>query len=264
MDLGLKGKVAIVTGGARGIGKATVEAYAKEGANVVIGDMIVDEAQAVAKSLSKGGVKAIAVKCDVSKKADADNLAAAALKEFGKIDILFNNAGFTLAKPFLDVDEKDIDRVLGVMVKGVILCTQAVLPHMMEKNYGKIINTCSIAGLEGQDMSHIYCAAKFGVLGLTEALAKDMAGYGINVNAVCPGFTATHFYDPVITVLGMSGTMDDAEAKSTIEGMFGPKSLFGGMLAPEDIAAAVLFLSSDVSKNMTGTYINVSGGARMP
>ena len=264
MDLGLKGKVAIVTGGARGIGKASVEAYAREGANVVIGDMIIDEAQAVAKSISKGGVKAIAVKCDVSKKTDANNLAAAALKEFGKIDILFNNAGFTVAKPFVDVEEKDIDRILGVMVKGVVLCTQAVLPHMMEKKYGKIINTCSIAGLEGQDSSHIYSAAKFGVLGLTESLAKDMAGYKINVNAVCPGFTRTHFYDPVITLMGMSTTMDDPEAKTTVEQMFGPKSLFGSMIAPEDIAAAVLFLSSDVSSNMTGTYINVSGGARMP
>ena len=262
MDLGLKGKVAIVTGGARGIGKATVEAYAREGANVVIGDMILDEAQGVAKSASKGAVKAIAVKCDVSKKTDANNLAAAALKEFGKIDILFNNAGFTVAKPFADVEEADIDRVLGVMVKGVILCTQAVLPHMMEKKYGKIINTCSIAGLEGQDSSHIYCAAKFGVLGLTEALAKDMAGYRINVNAVCPGFTLTRFYDPVLALMGMSP--DDSEAKATVEQMFGPKSLFGSMIAPKDISAAVLFLSSDVSSNMTGTYINVSGGARMP
>jgi 3-oxoacyl-[acyl-carrier protein] reductase len=262
MDLGLKGKVAIVTGGARGIGKATVEAYAREGTNVVIGDMLLDEAQAVAKSVSKGGVKAIAVKCDVSKKADADKLAATALKEFGSIDILFNNAGFTVPKFFVDVDEKDIDRVLGVLVKGVFLCTQAVLPHMMEKNYGKIINTCSIAGLEGMENSSIYSAAKFAVLGLTESLAKEVAVNKINVNAVCPGFTRTHFYDPVITLLGMSP--DDSQARETIEQMLGPKSLFGRMIDPEDIAAAVLFLSSDISSSMTGTYINVSGGARMP
>ena len=148
MDLGLKGKVAIVTGGARGIGKATAEAYAKEGANVVIGDMLLDEAQVVANNLSRGGVKAIAVKCDVMIKTDANNLAASALRQFGKIDILFNNAGFATTKAFADVEEADIDRVLGVMIKGAVLCTQAVLPHMMEKKYGKIINTCSIGGLE--------------------------------------------------------------------------------------------------------------------
>jgi len=262
MDLGLKGKVAIVTGGARGIGKATVEAYAREGTNVVIGDMMLDEAQSVAKSVSRGGVKAIAVKCDVSQKADADNLAATALKEFGKIDILFNNAGFTVPALLVDLEEKDIDRVLAVVVKGAFLCTKAVLPYMMEKNYGKIINTCSIGGLEGFENSTIYCAAKFAVLGLTEALAKEVAANKINVNAVCPGFTRTHFYDPVLTLMGMSP--DDSEAKATLEQMLGPKSLFGKMIAPEDIAAAVLFLSSDISSNMTGTYINVSGGARMP
>ena len=262
MDLGLKGKVAIVTGGARGIGKATVEAYAREEANVVIGDMILDEAQAVAKSVSKGGVKAIAVKCDVSKKADVDNLVATALTEFGKIDILFNNAGFTVPGYFANLDENDLDRVFSVLVKGVFLCTKAVLPHMMEKNYGKIINTCSIAGLEGIEGSSIYCAGKFAVLGLTEALAKEVAANKINVNAVCPGFTRTHFYDPVLTLLGMSP--DDSQARETLEQMLGPKSLFGRMIAPEDIAAAVLFLSSDVSSSMTGTYINVSGGARMP
>ena len=262
MDLGLKGKIAIVTGGARGIGKATVEAYAKEGTNVVIGDMMLDEAQAVAKSVSGGGVKAVAVKCDVSKKADADNLATTALKEFGKIDILFNNAGFTVPKLFIEIEENDIDRVLGVLVKGVFFCTQAVLPHMMERNYGKIVNTASIGALEGHQNSSVYCAGKFGILGLTECLAKEVAANKINVNAVCPGYTRTHFYDPVINLIGMSP--DDPQAGETLEQMLGPQSLFGTMLAPEDIAAAVLFLSSDISRYMTGTYVNVSGGARMP
>jgi 3-oxoacyl-[acyl-carrier protein] reductase len=229
---------------------------------VVIGDMMLDEAQAVAKSASRGGVKAIAVKCDVSKKDDADNLAATALKKFGKIDILFNNAGFTVPKLFMEIEENDIDRVLGVLVKGVFFCTQAVLPHMMERNYGKIVNTCSIGGLEGHQNSSIYCAGKFGILGLTESLAKEVAANKINVNAVCPGFTRTHFYDPVITLMGMSP--DDSQARETLEQMLGSQSLFGTMLAPEDIAAAVLFLSSDISSSMTGTYINVSGGARMP
>ena len=263
MDLGLKGKVAIVTGGASGIGKATVEAYAREGANVVIGDMMLDEAKAVAESVSQNGVKAIAVKCDVSKKADAENLAAAALKEFGRLDILFANAGFAFNALLGDTREEDIDRVLNVMVKGTMFCCQAVLPHMMEKSYGKIVITSSIAGLKGLEYTSLYCATKFAVLGLTAALAMDVAKNNITVNAVCPGYTKTAFYKPMISMLGLDSESPEKQ-QETVESMLAPMSSIGKMLEPEDIAAAVMFLSSDVSRYMTGTRMNVSGGAVTP
>jgi len=172
MELGLEGKVAIVTGSARGIGKGIAEGFAREGCNVVISDILFDMAQETAKSLSKGGVKALAVKTDVSQKSSADNLAAVTMKEFGRIDILVNAAGIVRDSRFVDIEEEEWDQVLNINAKGVYLVTKAVVPHMIAARRGKIVNISSRSGKDAQaGLSH-YGASKFAVIGLTQALAK--------------------------------------------------------------------------------------------
>jgi len=259
MDLGLEGKVAIVTGGGGGIGAATVEGFAKEGANVAIADISLDVAQELAKKIGKGGVKALAVRTDVTKKSDVDDLVSITLEEFGKIDILVNNAGVARDIMFVDIEEEDWDLVNHVNVKGVYLVTRAVVPHMIAARYGKIINISSRAGKEGMiGLSH-YSASKFAVIGLTQAVAKELGEYNINVNAVCPGILRTIMWEGLL----------DARTKRL---GLPREQIFDNWIEriplkrpqkPEDIANVVLFLSSEVSRNITGEAINVNGGLRM-
>jgi meso-butanediol dehydrogenase/(S,S)-butanediol dehydrogenase/diacetyl reductase len=259
MDLGLQGKVAIVTGGARGIGAAIVEGFAKEGANVVVADISLDFAQELAEKIGRGGVKVLAVKTDVTKKSDADNLVSTTLEELGKIDILVNNAGVARDTMFVDIEEEDWDLVNDVNAKGVYLVTRAVVPHMIAARYGKIINISSRSGKEGQiGLSH-YAASKFAVIGLTQALAKELGEYNINVNAVCPGILRTIMWEGLL------------DARTKRQGLPREQILDGWIKQiplkrpqnPEDIANVVLFLSSEVSRNMTGEAININGGLRM-
>ena len=259
MELGLKGRVAIVTGGADGIGKVCVEGFVREGASVVIADINIDHAREVAERLSADGKKVLAVRTDVTKKTDADNLVATALSEFGKVDILVNNAGVIRDIMFVDIEEKDWDWVNDVNAKGVYQVTRAVVSHMITARYGKIVNISSRSGKEGQvGLSH-YGASKFAVIGLTQALAKEMAEYDINVNAVCPGILRTYMWEVLL----------DARAKR--QGL--PREqIFDSWIQQiplkrpqesEDIANVVLFVSSDISKNITGESININGGLRM-
>lgn len=261
MDLGLKDKVAIVTGGGMGIGVVIVEGFVKEGASVVIADVRLDDAQRVAQKLGKGAVKVLAVEVDVTKKSDVDNLVSVTMKEFGKIDILVNNAGVPpIWLKFVDLEEEEWDRVNDVNAKGVYLVTRAVVPHMIAAKYGKIVNISSMAGKEGFDGWDHYAASKFAVIGLTQSLAKELGESNINVNAVCPGLVRTHLWDALL------------EARSKTEGLT-PNQIFDSNVeqnmplkrpqTPEDIANVVLFLSSEVSRNMTGESVNVTGGMRM-
>ncbi|HEY82922.1 MAG TPA: SDR family oxidoreductase [Dehalococcoidia bacterium] len=259
MELGLEGKVAIVTGGARGIGKSIAEGFAREGCNVVISDILSEAAQKTAKNLAQNGIKALAVETDVSQKASADNLAAVTIKEFGRIDILVNAAGIVRDSRFVDIEEEEWDQILNINAKGVYLVTKAVVPHMIAARAGKIVNISSRSGKEAQaGLSH-YGASKFAVIGLTQALAKELAEYNINVNAVCPGILHTDMWEKIL------------DARSARTGL--PREeIWARMLdtiplkrpqLPEDIANVVLFLCSEVSRNITGEAINVNGGARM-
>ena len=258
MELGLEGKVAVVTGGARGIGRSIVEGFAGERANVVISDILLDAAQELAETLTKDEVKALAVKTDVTKKSDADNLVAATLKEFGKIDILVNAAGVVRDIKFVDIEEEEWDRIMDINAKGVYLVTRAVVPHMIATRQGKIVNIASRSGKDAQaGLSH-YGASKFAVIGITQALAKELAEYDINVNAVCPGILRTNMWEKIL------------DARSERTGL--PREeIWARMIdsiplkrpqVPEDIAYVVLFLSSKVARNITGEAINVNGGAR--
>ena len=259
MDLGLEGKVAIVTGGARGIGASIVEGFVKEGCSVVIADRRVDLAQALAEKMESYRVKVLVVRTDVTKKSDVDNLVSTTLQEFGKINILVNNAGIIEDIMFVDIEEEDWDRVNDVNAKGVYLVTRAVVPHMIAARHGKIVNMSSLAGKRGGVGVTHYSASKFAVIGITRSLARELAEYDINVNAVCPGILWTAMWEVLL----------DARAKrrgvsrEQIWDEWIEQIPLKRAQTPEDIANMVLFLSSEVSKNVTGEAINVNGGLRM-
>ncbi len=259
MDLGLKGKAVIVTGGARGIGGSIVEGFIREGANVVVGDILFDTARELAEKLTESGARVIAVRTDVASKSDVDNLVATAIKEFGKIDIVVNAAGIVQDIWLADIDEADWDRVLEVNAKSVYLVIKAAMPHMVAARYGKIVNISSRSGKEGQaGLSH-YAASKFAIIGFTHAIAKELAQHDINVNAVCPGILRTDMWEKLLDARSARTGISREEVWSRMLETIPLKR----PQVPEDITNVVLFLSSDVSRNITGESISVNGGARM-
>jgi NAD(P)-dependent dehydrogenase (short-subunit alcohol dehydrogenase family) len=259
MDLELAGRVAIVTGGARGIGAAIARGFAAEGASVVIADSRIDLARDMAEKLAGSGAKAVAVGADVTRQPDAENLASTALREFGGIDILVNNAGVIQDLKFVDIEEKDWDRINDANVKGVYLITRAVVPHMIAAGYGKIVNISSLAGKRGSAGIVHYCASKFAVIGITQALAKELAEHDINVNAVCPGILPTAMWEVLLEARAKRQRL----SRKRVWDRWMAQIPLGRPQTPEDIANLVLFLSSAVSRNITGEAININGGMYM-
>lgn len=243
----LKNKIAIVTGSGRGIGKSIVIELAKEGAKVIVSDIDIKECRNVCDEIKKIGSDAIAVKCDVSKKSDVDAMIKKAIQKFQKIDILINNAGVVLMKPFVEMTEKDWDFVLDINLKGVFLCTNAVAKKMIKQKGGKIISIASIAGKVGFMNTSAYCASKAGIINLTRELALELSPCNINVNAVAPGVIATKM------------TEDMLKDKKTKEVLLASTPL-GRVGQPEEIGKAVVFLASDDSSFITGHTLVVDGG----
>ncbi|MFH0996831.1 MAG: 3-oxoacyl-ACP reductase family protein [Pseudomonadota bacterium] len=245
----LKGKTAIVTGSGRGIGEGIALVLAREGANVVVNSRKAKDCEDVAQKIVASGGKAIAVGADISKKDDVTALAAETIKQFGAVDILVNNAGIE-ATPTLamDISEEQWDRVLGVNLKGVFLCCQAVIPQMMKQNKGRIINIGSTAGLRMSFFGGVeYTASKYGVGGLTHHLAWELADSNITVNTVCPG--------GVQTPLMEAGTTPEYR-EMTVKRLI-PLGRFTKM---EEIGEAVSFLASDRAAMITGQMLPVDGG----
>jgi len=259
MELGLKDKVAIVTGGARGIGESIVRGFAGEGAAVVIGDILSENAQALAEKLTGDGARVMAVRTDLTRKPDVDNLAATAIKEFGRIDILVNAAGITQDIFLVDIDEAAWDRMLEVNAKSVFLSIKAVIPHMMAARYGKIVNISSRSGKEGMPGLSHYAASKFAIVGFSQAAAKELAQYDINVNVVCLGILRTDMWEKILDTRSARTGIPREEIWSKVMETIPLKR----PQVPQDITNAVLFLSSDVSRNITGEAISVNGGARV-
>jgi len=238
----MKNKVAIVTGSGQGIGLGIALALAKEGCNIVISDINPETCEKAVAEVTKLGVKAIAVLCNVAKKENVDELIATTMKEFGQLDILVNNAGIYPYKAFMEMTEADWDKVMNVNMKGVFFCTSAAVKVMRPGS--KVIHISSIASLVGfENLTH-YCASKGGINGFTRALGLELASKGINVNAVAPGAIET------------PGAAMDEETKKNFVNII-PAKRFG---KPEDIANAVVFLASDGADYITGQVLTVDGG----
>jgi 3-oxoacyl-[acyl-carrier protein] reductase len=249
----LKDKVAIVTGGGIGIGRAYCLALAREGAKVVAADIQHTEAGRVAEEIQKSGGEAIAVAVDVTSPEKTRAMADAALKRYGRIDILVNNAALYSAikkKPFMEIDAEEWDRVMAVNVKGLFLCMQAVYPAMKRQGKGKIINISSGTALGGTPFYLHYVTSKAGVIGFTRALARELGGDNICVNAITPGLT--------ISSPQQEGTLTPEQMADRRK-----KRSFQRDQKPEDLVGTVVFLASDDSDFITGQTINVDGGANM-
>jgi NAD(P)-dependent dehydrogenase (short-subunit alcohol dehydrogenase family) len=257
MDLGLRGKVAMVTGGAIGIGKGIVSCLAREGVIVVVADLNLEAAKKTADELGKN---VEAIKMDVTDKKQVEGVVKTVLNKHGKIDILVNNAGISRPIKFVDIEPEEWDQKFNVNVKGVYLVTRAVLPHMMERKYGKVINIASMVAKEAiPDFSH-YCSTKFAVMGLTQALAKEYAKYDININAVCPGVVRTGLWnEDLLPAMAKEQGITPDEAFAN----FCATIPLGRCQTPEDIGNVVAFLASDIAKNMTGQGINVTSGMQL-
>ena len=244
----LKDKTAIVTGAAQGIGKAIALALAKQGANVVVSDVNLEEAQKTSKEIEALGVKSIAVKCNVADAAEVDALVKQAQAAFPTIDILVNNAGVTRDNLMMRMDEKDWDLVLDVNLKGAFLMTKAVSRIMMKQRSGRIVNMASIIGVMGNAGQSNYAASKGGLIAFTKSTAKEFSSRNITCNAVAPGFIET----------AMTAKLTDEVKENYRKGI--PLGRMGG---PEDVAGAVLFLVSDAASYVTGQVLHVDGGLVM-
>lgn len=254
----MTGKVAIVTGGARGIGKGIVEALVECGAKVIVADMDFEEATIVCRKI--GEDIALPLRVNVTSKVDAENMVNAAIKKFGRVDILVNNAGASTMDYVENIKEEDWDKIMDINAKGVLLCSQPVLKFMKKNNIkGKIINVASQAGKNGYRCMGNYCASKHAVMGLTKVMAVENAQYGININAVCPGIIET---DMKRRERVWGGELRNMEAKD-IENEDNSQVPLGRTGQPKDVANVVIFLASKYSDYMTGQGINVTGGMTM-
>lgn len=245
----LKDKVAIVTGGTRGIGRAIALKLADQGANIVINYRNSDkEAEALKAILEEKGVKVLTVKCDISNFEDSKNLMDKCKEVFGKIDILVNNAGITKDTLIMRMKEEDFDNVIDVNLKGTFNCAKHASAIMLKQRFGKIINMTSVVGIAGNAGQVNYAASKAGVIGLTKSLAKELGSRGITVNAVAPGFINTDM------TASLSEKVKEEASKNI------PLKRLGD---PEDVANLVGFLASDAANYITGQVINVDGGMVM-
>ena len=242
-------KVVLVTGGSRGIGREVAEVYAENGYDVVI-NYVSDktDVEGIKKEFEEKGVKCLLVKADVSKAEDVNNMVEEAIKEFGKIDVLVNNAGITRDTLLMRMSEEDFDKVIEINLKGTYLVTKAVTKYMMKKRQGSIINLASVVGVVGNAGQCNYSASKAGIIGFTKSVAKELASRNIRANAVAPGFIATD----------MTSVLSDS-VKENINAQIPLKR----MGTAREVAEVIYFLGSEKSSYITGQVINIDGGMVM-
>lgn len=247
----LKNKVALITGAGSGIGRATALRLSEEGARIVAVDRNAESGQATVARIHAQQGEALFVQADVSQEADAQRMVAAALQRYGRLDILFNNAAIQVFGTIPETATSDWDRVMDVNLKGVYLGCKYAIPPMIEGGGGSIINTASILGLVGDPMLPAYGATKGGIIAMTAAMAQAHGRQQIRVNCICPGDVAT----PLVLEY-FEQQPDPAAARRQVESAYA----LGRIAEPEEIANAVLFLASDESSFITGTYLVVDGG----
>jgi 2-hydroxycyclohexanecarboxyl-CoA dehydrogenase len=262
MDLNLAGKTVVVTGGGSNIGRAIVLAFAEEKSNIVIADIDEKQSQKVVKQAGSIGGRAISVKTDVTSFDSVADMVNRTIKEFGKPDVLVNSVGWTLDRLFTEKSRSEWEKEVDINFWGVLNCIKAVIDHMIEQKYGKIISIGSDAGRMGEYREAVYAACKGGVMAMSKSLAREVGRYGINVNVVCPGVTVPENQDYAGDFSMWKGPMAQIftpEAREKAARAY-PLRRLG---KPEDIANAVVFLASDAASFITGQTISVSGGYTM-
>ena len=263
MDLGLAGKSVIVTGGGSNIGRAIVLGFAREGANVVIGD--IDEGQALKVAseaeATKAGGRTIVVMTDVVNPQEVEALVERAIGEFGRIHVLVNNVGWVLDRLFLEQAREEWQRLVNINLWSVINCVHAVLPHMVEQGYGHIVSIGSEAGRMGEYREAVYGACKAGTIGLSKSLAREVGRYGITLNVVCPALTVPESEEEFgeESMWKVAAPFFGSEAREKASQRY-PLRRLG---TAEEVANAVLFLASDAASFITGQTLSVSGGYTM-
>jgi NAD(P)-dependent dehydrogenase (short-subunit alcohol dehydrogenase family) len=252
----LDGKTAVITGSANGIGRAMANAFAAAGASVVVSDVLEDDGRRTVAEITESGGTAHFVPADVADAAQAEQLIAAAVEKFGRLDILANNAGIGGGQQRLhEIDPVDFDRVVGVNLRGTFLCSKFAIPHFLAQHDGRILNTASTYGLIAAPNAAAYCASKAAIINLTRQLAVDYGPDGIRVNAICPGY--------IDTGLGRRGprlSAEEFDAATAIRETAAARQPLGRQGSPAEVGALALFLVSDDASFMTGSIVPVDGG----
>jgi meso-butanediol dehydrogenase/(S,S)-butanediol dehydrogenase/diacetyl reductase len=257
----LRDSVAIVTGGARGIGRGIALSLAHEGAHIVLADLpsVATDAAETKRMVEAAGVGAMTLHCDVRDSAQVHAVVQAAIDRFGKVDVLVNNAGVISVAPVMAMTEEQWDLIMDVNVKGTFLCSKAVAPHMMQRRSGRIINLSSQAGKRGSPGVAHYCASKFAVIGFTQSLAHELGPSNVTVNAICPGeVDSAMWQDHLLPALA---ALAGGSKEAAWEQFMKQRVPLGRPQTPEDIGQAVVFLCK--ADNITGEALNVTGGSEM-
>jgi 2-hydroxycyclohexanecarboxyl-CoA dehydrogenase len=250
----LQGKVALISGGGGGIGRAVALALAGAGAKAAIADIATENAEKVSAEVKALGVDAMACPVDLTKKVDVDRMVSEILARFGQVDILVNCQGWDRLEPFVESHEETWEKLLAINFKSVLYTAKAVLPQMITRGGGKIVNIASDAGRVGSSWEAVYAGAKGAVIAFSKTIAREVARYKINVNVVCPGLTETPLLQAVRSQSEQTAKIIDAVTKATP---------FRRPAKPEEIAAAVLFFTSPAGEFITGQTLSVSGGLTM-
>ena len=250
----LTGKTALVTGGGRGIGRAIALGLAGEGAQVAVVDILKDNAESVRREIEACGVKGLALGADLTRRAEVTRAVEEAVLQWGQLDVLVNNAGWDKLEPFLDSEEETWDRIIGINFKAMLYVCKAVLPHMVQRGAGKVINIASDAGRVGSMGEAVYAGTKGAIIAFSKTLAREMARHRITVNVVCPGLTETPLLQGIRQQSPKSERVIDAVTRAIPLGRVGQ---------PEDVAGAVVYLASPAADYVTGQTLSVSGGLTM-
>lgn len=253
----LKDKVALITGGASGMGRAAAYLFSKEGAKVAVLDVDIEGGNKTVDMIKSYGGEAFYVKGDVSKEVDVEKAVKEIISNYHQLNVLFNNAGIVLVKDLIDTEEKEWSKLIDINLKGMFLLSKHVVPEMIKAGGGSIINTASIYGLVGAAKYTAYCASKGGVIGLTKAMAIELAPYNIRVNCICPGNISTSMLENEAVIWSKLWGKDVKEIKEEFSRMQPLKRV--GL--PEEVAYVALFLASDESSYVTGSAFIVDGGA---